>query len=208
LTSRPLFSTPFELEIIPFAAAPKEPRSYDQARKTRTDELRPGTSATSRRCSGDREGWLAFLAAARDVLSRCGDVPFVHWASYEKSKLARYVERYGDPDAVAGRIGANLVDLLEVTQAAVVLPLPSYSLKVVEKHIGFQRTLPEANGDWSMAACIEAVESEDAGRRAQLMDEIRQYNQEDLDATWAVLEWLRRRGRRGSPPSRERGRLQ
>jgi predicted RecB family nuclease len=45
-----------------------------------------------------------------------------------------------------------------------------------------------------MAACIEAVESEDAGRRAQLMDDIRQYNQEDLDATWAVLEWLRRQG--------------
>jgi hypothetical protein len=45
---------------------------------------------------GDREGWFAFLAAARDVFSRYGDVPFVHWASYEKSTLARYVERYGD----------------------------------------------------------------------------------------------------------------
>jgi predicted RecB family nuclease len=88
-----------------------------------------------------------------------------------------------------------------------VLPLPSYSLKVVEKYIGFQRTLPEANGDWSMAAYIGAVESEDAGRRTQLMDDIRQYNREDLDATWAVLEWLRRRGRRGSPPSCERARL-
>ena len=36
-----------------------------------------------------------------------------------------------------------------------------------------------------------AVESEDASFRSQVMDQILRYNQEDLEATWAVFKWLR-----------------
>jgi predicted RecB family nuclease len=47
-----------------------------------------------------------------------------------------------------------------------------------------------------MAKYIEATESEDEARREALMDEILAYNREDLEATWAVLEWLRGIGQR------------
>jgi predicted RecB family nuclease len=46
-------------------------------------------------------------------------------------------------------------------------------------------------GDWSMAQHIKAVETEDENLRRETMDSIRQYNKEDLEATWAVMEWLR-----------------
>ncbi|RJQ15086.1 MAG: hypothetical protein C4560_11035 [Nitrospiraceae bacterium] len=49
----------------------------------------------------------------------------------------------------------------------------------------------EYSGDWSIAKYIEAVETEDEGERKSLMDEILKFNEEDLKATWAVLEWLR-----------------
>jgi len=78
-----------------------------------------------------------------------------------------------------------------VTQRALVLPLPSYSLKVIEGYIGFQRDMPEANGEWAMARYIEAVETEDMQGRGSLIAGIRAYNEEDLKATWAVLQWLR-----------------
>jgi predicted RecB family nuclease len=65
------------------------------------------------------------------------------------------------------RVETNLLDLLPVTREAIALPLPSYSLKVIEHYIGFRRTQDEYGGAWSMATFIEA------------------------DATWAVLEWLR-----------------
>ncbi len=42
-----------------------------------------------------------------------------------------------------------------------------------------------------MAKYIEATETEDEKLRADVMDQIVTYNREDLEATWAVLEWLR-----------------
>lgn len=75
------------------------------------------------------------------------------------------------------------------------LPVPSYSLKVVERYVGFVRKLPEARGDWAMAKYIEATETSDPAARDQIMGQILAYNEEDLDATWAVMEWLRRIGK-------------
>ena len=67
------------------------------------------------------------------------------------------------------------------------LPIPSYSLKVVEEYVGFKRTQKEYGGQWSMAQYIEATETEDEAARQKVMDEILKYNEEDLAATWAVL---------------------
>ena len=61
------------------------------------------------------------------------------------------MDRFGDPRGIAARGRRNLLDLLPVTQRSIALPLPSYSLKVVEKYIGFERTLEEYGGDWAMA---------------------------------------------------------
>lgn len=43
-----------------------------------------------------------------------------------------------------------------------------------------------------MAKFIEATETRDEERRQQLMAEILAYNQEDLEATWAVFQWIER----------------
>ncbi len=42
-----------------------------------------------------------------------------------------------------------------------------------------------------MARYIEATETDDEELRASIMDQILAYNREDLEATWAVMEWLR-----------------
>ncbi len=139
---------------------------------------------------GDRDGWLAFLANAKKVFETCGDVPFVHWASYEKTYLAKYIQRYGDPDGVACRVMANLLDLLPITRESVILPVPSFSLKVIEQHVGYERKLTEGNGQWAMAKFIEATETADEAKRKELMNEILVYNEEDLSAMWAVFRWL------------------
>ncbi|MDW8338103.1 MAG: ribonuclease H-like domain-containing protein, partial [Thermoleophilia bacterium] len=68
---------------------------------------------------------------------------------------------------------------------------PSYSLKVVERYVGFERTQDEYGGDWAMAEYIRAVETEDETERRRVVNAILDYNREDLEATWAVLEWLR-----------------
>lgn len=140
---------------------------------------------------GDKKGWEQFLKIAENILVQYGDIPFIHWHHYEKTKISTYIKRYGDRDGIAERVLRRLVDLLPITKDAVILPQPSYSLKVVEKHVGFKRTQDEYGGDWSIAKYIEAVETEDEGKRKSLMDEILKYNEEDLEATWAVIKWLK-----------------
>jgi uncharacterized protein len=139
---------------------------------------------------GDRKGWQDFLNIAKSIFTKYGDIPFIHWANYEKSKIKTYIDRYGDIGGIAARVHDNLVDLLPITKNAVVLPQPSYSLKIVEQHVSFKRTQDEYGGDWSIAKYIEAVETEDEKERQAIMDEIIKYNEEDLQATWAVFEWL------------------
>lgn len=140
---------------------------------------------------GDREGWESFLGLASDVFEIYGDIPFVHWHHYERVKLKLYVSRFGDRNGIAARVERNLLDLLPITQTSVALPLPSYSLKVVEHYVGFRRTQEEYGGDWAMAKYIEATEMEDDAKRQEVIDQIRRYNREDLEATWAVLRWLK-----------------
>src|SRR5687768_18241599 len=53
--------------------------------------------------------------------------PFLHWNHYEKVRVKLYIEHYGDPKGVAGRVLKNLLDLLPITKNSVVLPLPSRS---------------------------------------------------------------------------------
>ncbi len=140
---------------------------------------------------GDQQGWVDFLAKAGGILDRYGDLPFVHWHHYERVRLEMYLERYDDLDGTGARVHQNLLDLLPITREAIALPLPSYSLKVVEDYVGFQRAAEDYGGDWAMATYIEATETENEAARAQLLDEILAYNKEDLAATWAVLNWLK-----------------
>ena len=160
---------------------------------------------------GDREGWFAFLDNLERLFADYGDtLPFVCWSSHEKSRIGEYLGRYGDRDGLACRLLHNLVDLLAVLRASVVLPLPSYSLKVVDQYVGHRRRLSEADGAWSMAKYIEALELGNGSAsvpvvgeglvpspksRESLLQEILAYNEEDLDATWAVMAWLRNRER-------------
>lgn len=140
---------------------------------------------------GDKRGWGNFLKIAGEIFDEYGDIPFVHWASYEKTKINTYIKRYGDIDDIAQRVLDNLCDLLPITKESVVFPLPSYSLKVIEQYVGFKRTQDEYGGDWSIAKYIEAVETEDEAKRSNIINQIIKYNEEDLQATWAVFEWLR-----------------
>jgi predicted RecB family nuclease len=148
---------------------------------------------------GDREAWLAFLQNANRIFEVWGDIPFVHWACYEKTYLRKYIERYGDPDGVAARVIANLFDLLPITRESVILPVPSFSLKVIEQYVGYRRKLPEGNGQWAMAKFIEATETADEAKRQELMEDILAYNQEDLEATWAVFRWLKAKPPKANP---------
>jgi predicted RecB family nuclease len=143
---------------------------------------------------GDRQGWEEFLTKGSAIFDAYGDIPFVHWATYEATLIDVYLKRFGDDTGRAARVQKNLLNLLPITEQSIVLPLPGYSLKVIEKYVGFKRSQDEYGGNWSMAKYIEATETEDKTMREEVMDAIRTYNREDLEATWAVMQWLSKKG--------------
>jgi predicted RecB family nuclease len=140
---------------------------------------------------GDRKGWEAFLSNCHAIFDERGDIPFIHWSGYEKTKVNLYIQRHGDSTGTAQRVLSNLVDLHPLTKGAIVLAEPSYSLKVVEKLAGFKRSQDEYGGTWAMAKYIEAVETEDPNVRTEIINSIIKYNEEDLAAMWAVFQWLK-----------------
>ena len=124
------------------------------------------------------------------IFAEYGSIPFVHWSSYEKTELNKDIKKCGDRESAASRVLENLHDLRPVVENAFVLPTPSYGLKSIEKIAGYKRTLTEADGKWSMATYIEAIETEDSAKASKLMGEILNYNEEDLHAMWTVYQWI------------------
>ena len=179
----------FDVEGIPPHLEHSE-KTYLWGIKVFGDKPRPYSAALADvGPEGDREGWRKFLEECRRIFAEYGTISFVHWSPYEKTQVRKYVEKYGDIDGTAARVLENLYDLQPVFEEAFVLPTPSYGLKLVEQIAGYTRTLPEAGGKWSMATYIEAVETDDPGKAAELIAKIMTYNEEDLDALWAVYCW-------------------
>ena len=76
---------------------------------------------------GDRQGWEEFLTKASEIFDTYGDIPFVHWANYEATLISVYLDRFGDETGRAARVQENLLNLLQMTENSIVLPLPGCS---------------------------------------------------------------------------------
>jgi predicted RecB family nuclease len=82
----------------------------------------------------ESHAWGEFLKNTKTIFSTHGDdIPFIHWGHYERTMLKKYVDKLGDEDGIASKLLNNLIDLSILLQGSVALPIPSYSLKVVEK---------------------------------------------------------------------------
>lgn len=139
----------------------------------------------------DQTIWFNFLAEAKKIFEKYGDIAFVHWNHYEKTYVEKYIKRYGDWENVGGRILANLCDLLRIYEKTVYLPLYSRSLKQVEKFVGFNRRKAGYSGDKAIAHYWQALQENNFAKTTQVLKEICFYNEEDLEATWKAFEWLK-----------------
>jgi hypothetical protein len=99
---------------------------------------------------GDRGGVGGVSRCCHEALRRIRGHSIFPLASLREDLHQQYIDRYGDTDGIAALVIRNLLDLLPVTKNAIALPLPSYSLKVVEEHVGFKRTQDELEeaGRW------------------------------------------------------------
>lgn len=180
----------FDLEAVP--ARPGQPEKvylWGMHLKGQHDENLQLISTTLNR-QADRENWFAFLERCSEIFNTYGEMPFVHWGSFEAYCLKLYLKRFGDRHGIAQRIERNLLDLFQVLKNTAVIPLPSYSLKVIEKYVGFERSDQDTGGYWSVVNYLKSVNTKNAARRDEIMTQLLAYNASDLEAMWHVMCWF------------------
>lgn len=180
----------FDLEGVP--ARPGQPEKvylWGMSLKGEQDQNMQLISQAVNR-QADRDNWFAFLEQSQTVFETLGDLPFVHWGSFEPYCINMYLQRFGDRQGAALRIQRNLFDFFQVLKDSVIVPLPSYSLKVIEKYVGFERQDQDTGGYWSVVNYLKSVSTKNPTRRQEILDQLLAYNGSDLEAMWHVLVWF------------------
>lgn len=150
----------------------------------------PYRFALAENADQDQQAWSVFLKHAQSIFAKHGNIPFYHWNHYETTMLRSYIAKYGDNDGIAHRITANAIDLLQMVRSSVALPIYSYGLKVVERYVGFERKLSTPGGSWAISQYLASLAATSDTARQDLLNQIQLYNQEDLEAVNAVLNWF------------------
>ena len=141
---------------------------------------------------GDREGWEAFLTAAKKLFDEYGDIPFVHWHHYERVPHRAVRGSLRRPRwyrcSRADQPSRPVADHEERDCSSSAKLQPEGRGRDTSGSSARRTSTAEA-GRWLNS--FSQPRREDEAERNQRMGEILKYNEEDLAATWAVFEWLR-----------------
>ena len=133
----------------------------------------------------------AFERCVDFISTRLRDYPDMHvyhYAPYEKTALGRLMGTFGSRENDVDqffRLGV-FVDLFPVVRQAMWISQPSYSLKKVEKFYRWRRDTHTLGGDESIVMFESWLATGDPG----ILEDIRQYNEDDCRSTHALREWL------------------
>lgn len=131
---------------------------------------------------GEEAAWQAFTA----YLHEHRHAPVYHYGWYEISVCAKLIERFGAPEGAIHSWQNNFIDLNARLRSAVIFPLSFYSLKDIAQYLGFSWRSEDAGGVNSIRWYHEWLAS---GDRA-LLERIRAYNEDDVQATFLLKTWL------------------
>ncbi len=138
------------------------------------------------------EGFIDF------VMARWRADPIMHvyhYAAYERGRIGMLATRHATREVEVDRIlrGELFVDLFAVVRQAVRIGVESYSIKSLEPSYGFVRRVPLKDAGSSVVAYEEYIRSVTAGKpQDEILDLIRDYNQDDCRSNFELREWLER----------------
>ncbi|WP_299409642.1 TM0106 family RecB-like putative nuclease [Acaryochloris sp. IP29b_bin.148] len=130
----------------------------------------------------EEQVWFQFL----DLVLRYPQAPIYHFCAYEVQTVERLAKLYGTPDSIVQPLIERFVDLHALVTQTVVLPVESYTLKLIARWLGFQWRNSEANGAQSIYWYSEWLAT---GNR-HFLDTIVHYNEDDCQATHHIKNWL------------------
>jgi uncharacterized protein (TIGR02679 family) len=139
----------------------------------------------------ERDLWSRFVGRIAELAKHESFCVYVY-GSHERTMLRRLAQQYGGGEIIEPFV-AHFVDVYDAIKKTVVLPTESMSLKAVATWLGFNWRDPDPSGAESIAWWAEYA-GDPIGKRS-LLDRILAYNEDDLRATIAVVDWLARNAR-------------
>lgn len=134
--------------------------------------------------------WKQFLAWTETL--RPGTFKVYHYADYERAQTLRLAKEYGTSPAFE-YFASQYVDLLKIVRESVIFPLYFYSIKDIAKSafLGFKWRSKKAGGAQSIFWYEEWLET----KNRRILQDVIDYNEDDVLATACLDKWLRSNGR-------------
>lgn len=152
------------------------------------------------RDTDDLATWQGFLNTVQRYKDRYPDLLLVHYSPYERVQIEHYAARYHaiNEPTVQWLLDENgpLWDLQKFLKSNFILPVYSYGLKAIckdQRLANFQWRMEESGSQWSVVRYYDYVQAMAQGKIAEAADiraEILLYNEDDVRATAAVVDWL------------------
>ncbi len=130
----------------------------------------------------EQQAWGQFIKFVRGYIG----TPIYHYGWSEQDIFRSLGEKYGTDREVLLMLEEQSIDILVRLREAVVFPLSFYSLKDIAQYIGFRWRHDDASGLNSVLWFEDWLKS---GNQQSLQDVI-DYNEDDVRATWALRNWI------------------
>lgn len=136
----------------------------------------------------EKRAFSAFIDFVTDHLKRHPGAHIYHYAHYEPTAMKRLMSLHGVKEAEVDQLlrDGRFVDLYQVVREAIRVSEPKYSIKNLETFYMEKRA-----GDVTNAgASIVYYEKWRESRAEDLLQKIRDYNEDDCRSTYLLREWL------------------
>lgn len=111
-----------------------------------------------------------------------------HYHHYEKTHLAKMMEKYEVDEATRGKVFDHMIDVYKVATDSVVFPTYGNGLKQISPYLGFSWRHKDVSATESISMYLEYVENpeQNKGKFQKIID----YNEDDCIATRFIKDWL------------------
>ncbi len=125
--------------------------------------------------------WQEFLL----FLKQYQGANLYHYGWYELDVFQHLTEKYGAPNEIQKMFEEQTIDVLIRLREKVIFPTSFYSLKDIAKYLGYRWRSADASGTDSVLWYEEWLATGDE----RLLQDIVDYNEDDVRATWFVRDW-------------------